>query len=312
MRKKSLLGAMLCLCICFLTCTAYAASTADAKEPIDPDAACSLTLRVARGETVFPNVSVSIYRVASVSSDFRYTLTENFLPTDLTVNGITTSGEWDAVRTTLESYIAAEGISPDHTALTDASGELGVEGLAPGLYLVGKLRCEAGETCYLFDSALIALPDLDESGFWLYDVAVTPKSAEYERSDGEKEYQVIKLWRDNGAHENRPDSVTIDIMCNGELVERVILSDENGWAYTWRASDNGDIWQVAEREIPDGYRVTVEEHAGCFTVINTLPGTPESPPTGDSANIGLYLALMCLSGLLLMLIGSASRKKSES
>ncbi len=337
----------ICLCIYFLPCTAYAASTADANEPIITSAACSLTLNYAHNGSAFSDLKVQLYCVATISSDFQFSLADVFQETSLTINGVSSIDEWAAMRNTFESYIVANQIAPDSTKNTDDMGSVTFgsltpdESLTPGMYFVMPVRFSDNGVYYNFDSALIAVPGLGENGSWVYDVAAAPKPDVVIPTWKYENYKVIKLWSDNGDSNKRPAFIEADIICNGEIKETVILSAENNWSYSWTTVDNGDIWHVVERNVPEGYIMTVEEHATSFTIINTIPDTsdqtdvagdkdtpddddpPEvagdkdtiddddSPKTGDTTNIGLYVMLMCFSGLTLVILGATARRKTE-
>lgn len=311
MRKNIIRFMVICLCLFMLPCTAYAASTADAKEPIETTKDCSMTLSYVHNQTVFPNLKVQVYHIATVSSDFQYTLTADFASTNLTVNGVSSTNEWDAMRTTLESYVIANGLSADYEYRTDSNGSVKLENLTPGLYFIMPIQFANDGAYYYFDSALVALPGLGNDGKWQYDISVKPKPEIDIPTGDDEEYKVVKLWRDNGHQEKRPSNIDVDIICNGKVVETVVLSAENNWSYSWTAEDNGDKWQVSERNLPEGYVMTVEEHTTSFTIINTIPGTPDIPQTGDTSNTGLYVMLMCVSGLLLVILGVTAKRKAE-
>lgn len=311
MRKNIIRFMVICLCLFMLPCTAYAASTADAKEPIETTKDCSMTLSYVHNQTVFPNLKVQVYHIATVSSDFQYTLTADFASTNLTVNGVSSTNEWDAMRTTLKSYVIANGLSADYEYRTDSNGSVKLENLTPGLYFIMPIQFANDGAYYYFDSALVALPGLGNDGKWQYDISVKPKPEIDIPTGDDEEYKVVKLWRDNGHQEKRPSNIEVDIICNGKVVETVVLSAENNWSYSWTAEDNGDKWQVSERNVPEGYVMTVEEHTTSFTIINTIPGTPDIPQTGDTSNTGLYVMLMCVSGLLLVILGVTAKRKAE-
>ena len=311
MRKNIIRFMVICLCLFMLPCTAYAASTADAKEPIETTKDCSMTLSYVHNQTVFPNLKVQVYHIATVSSDFQYTLTADFASTNLTVNGVSSTNEWDAMRTTLESYVIANGLSADYEYRTDSNGSVKLENLTPGLYFIMPIQFANDGAYYYFDSALVALPGLGNDGKWQYDISVKPKPEIDIPTGDDEEYKVVKLWRDNGHQEKRPSNIDVDIICNGKVVETVVLSAENNWSYSWTAEDNGDKWQVSERNLPEGYVMTVEEHTTSFTIINTIPGTTDIPQTGDTSNTGLYVMLMCVSGLLLVILGVTAKRKAE-
>lgn len=307
--KKSIIYTVILLSVFVFPLTSHAVSTSQAKEPVDISAESSLILTYSDCENLNENVCVKLYFVATVSPDFVFTLTESFEDTGLVINGISSNSEWSVVRTTLESYITANKILPVGEHMLDGSGCVKFESLIPGLYFVMPVSFGSGEKYTYFDSVIVSVPNLDENGELVYNVEVTPKHSS-EIFTGEKiEYNVTKLWRDMESS-NRPDSVEVDILCNGQIAFTVTLSSKNNWTYSWEAEDNGDVWTVFEKNVPTGYIATVEKHGLSFSIINTVPGSTVSPPTGDSANIYLYLLVTCFVGFILIIFGIFAEKKA--
>ena len=60
------------------------------------------------------------------------------------------------------------------------------------------------------------------------------------------------------------------------MADTVVLSEANDWEYTWDDLDADSQWRVVERDVPDGYTVTVEREGRVFIITNTKPDdTPE-------------------------------------
>lgn len=309
-------AALLCccaLCLGILPIAARAASTADATEAIRETEISSLTLTYGAGETAFDDVAVQLYRIASVSADFRYTPCEEFRAAGLTLNGIGAAAEWDAVRTTLESYIVLQAITPLSVRYTDADGVVRFDGLLPGLYFVMPVQAVQEDVHVYFASVLTAVPALHPDGTWNYDAAVQPKpTIETDTPEGDREYTVVKLWRDAGDDGARPTQIDVRIFRDGVCVETVTLSAENNWSYTWTAEADGAFWTVSETDVPAGYTASVEVHGNVFTLVNTVSDAPqESPPTGETVNLYLCAVVLCLSGILFLAIAALSKRKPE-
>ena len=304
---------ILTICLLLIPYTAYALSTEQAKEPIATDELCALTLTYASAEVTLPSLVVDIYRVASVSTDFRYTLESAFEETALTVNGIQTQREWNTVRTTLDSFIAARGIEPTATASTVANGTATFTDLSTGLYYVAPQTVTVDGFRYYFASTLIALPDLKEDGTWNYQVSATPKPDVRPPSSSDLEYRVLKLWQGDD-EETRPPEITVDLLKDGEVVRSVTLSQENGWSYSWFAADDGSLWTVAEQSVPHGYTVTVEQNETVFTMVNTVESSDDSgiPETGDTGHTGFLVLFLSAAGVLLVLAGMKRRRGVEA
>ena len=304
-RRLAIIGLLLCLCLACLPCSTQAVSTADASEPLSPEKACSLTLSYTCNGITFGNLQVKLYKIAAVTAEAYYTLTPNFQFSGLEINGIRTTGEWDMIRSTLEAHILADDISPNATAKTDSHGLVTFDELEPGMYLVISEDGVYNELPCIFQPALVALPGLDEDGCWQYDICISPKpQLPPPVEPDELRFQVLKLWKDRGHEKKRPESIKVEIFRNGESYEIVILSEENNWSYHWTAPADGARWMVAERNVPEGYILTVEDRTTTIVLTNSVPKDPPgNPQSGDSANILLAVVLLNLSGAGLIALG---------
>ena len=314
-RRMGLIAFLLYFCLCLLPTPAQAASTTDAMEPIDPTRSCDFTITYSTDGKGCAGIPVKAYRIASVSADFQYTLTSAFAPTGIVINGIQTTGEWDAVRTTLESFILAEKITPSLTGTTDSSGQVHFTAVNSGIYLVTEAT--NGSDC-CFASTLVALPGLGDDGLWQYQVAVSPKPELLPPIEPDETIQlkVVKLWRGDTGASVRPQSVTVEIFRNGVSQETVLLSEENNWSYIWAAKKDNASWTVVERNVPAGYVASLSKKDTTFTLTNTwIPENPDDitsgdpPKTGDTSHLLLYLVLMFVSGSLLIVLGISEKRK---
>ena len=313
-RRIGIIAFILCICLYLIPCQVQAASTADAKEPISTNENGSLKISYCSGGIAFSGLPVKLYKIADVSADYQYTLTSSFEKSNLILNGIQTVGEWNVIRSTLETYILANEVAADFNAVTDFEGKASFDALKPGLYLSITERIIKDETTYVFDSALIALPGLGADGLWQYQVDVTSKSTIIPPSedDEEIELKVLKLWKGDSGSSARPTTIEVEIFRNGTSYQTVTLSKDNRWTYTWSAKDDGSDWKVVERNIPTGYAMTIEERETSFVLTNTLirdvPDNPDSPQTGDTSNIMLWVILMIVSGSMLIILGITGKR----
>lgn len=311
-RRVAVIVLLLCLCLSWLPCYAQAASTADAKEPISPDKDCSLTIAYRYDGQRFSNHPVKLYKIADVSADFQYTLTAPFANSGLILNGVQTVSEWNVIRSTLETHILAYDVDADFTDVTDQDGQVCFQALKPGLYLAITEQVIQNDWIYAFDSALVALPGLGADGLWQYEVAVTSKSKAIPPAETDEEiaFKVLKLWKGDKGRSDRPQSIEVEIFRDGVSYQTVILSEENHWTFSWFAKDDGATWKVVERNVPTGYTMMVEERETSFVLTNTRPpDKPDIPQTGDTTNIMLYFVLMNVSGIMLIILGIAGKRK---
>ena len=106
--------------------------------------------------------------------------------------------------------------------------------------------------------------------------------------DDSQSITVKKVWKlDDGGKES--ESVTAVLLCNGQPYDQVVLSEGNGWAYTWNGLDRDNAWSVEEMDIPEGFTQTITKNGDTYLIVNddepteptepVEPIDPEEPPT---------------------------------
>ena len=266
----------------------------------------SLTLYYEQEGQTFPDLQIEVYRVAEALPDGSYDLLEPFASYPINIYGITTQEQWNTVAQTLESYIVANQVAPDRTAKTDKNGTAYFYGPEMGLYYVRQVVAENETGTYIFNRFLVYVPTPYPDGTYDYSVEAKPKCTNFVPKN---QYTVTKLWQDGGQG-NRPAEITVDIYLDDVLKDTQVLNADNNWSYTWSVS--GDVkgtWTVAERDVPEGYKVTVRENDGVFSIINTTPGDPENPPTGDTFNPLPWVLALCGSGVMLLILAIYIRRR---
>ena len=99
-----------------------------------------------------------------------------------------------------------------------------------------------------------------------------------------RQITVVKDWQDNG-DPSRPDSVTVNLMRNGEKMDSVELTEAKQWTHTWDLLDDlnedyeGYTWTV-EEEVPEGYEVSYKTEGNTVFITNSndYEPEPEVPP----------------------------------
>ena len=283
--------------------TAFAISTADAKEKIDTSKSCSLTLTYDIEGKKLEGLEIEIYQISTADSDYQYSMTGDFASYQIEINGIRSQNEWDEVRDTVTAYIAADKIAPADTQTTDKNGIVKFENLPVGICYVRWTGNETADQVQGFAPFLIAVPNLGEDGKWIYDVNAFPKPGKMPEPSKDK-FTLVKLWKDGSQSSKRPKSVSVEIFRNGQSYETVELTAEKNWTYTWE-TDGTYTWTAVERNVPNGYTVAIQNTDGnTIQITNTLNDGPTPPPkTGDSFNIYFWIILMALSGIVLIVLG---------
>lgn len=107
---------------------------------------------------------------------------------------------------------------------------------------------------------------------------------------------ITKVWEDqDNAEGKRPDSVTIEIYADGELMETVELTAETEWKYTLtglKYEDGVEItYTIKEVEVPAEYEAEYDQET--LTVTNTL--IKKVPQTGDYTDMSLFIVMAAIS-----------------
>ena len=89
---------------------------------------------------------------------------------------------------------------------------------------------------------------------------------------------VNKEWiLDDGGE--APVSVTVELLRNNRVHEKVTLDEDNDWSHTWTGLDGRYNWKVQEADVPDGFTAEVSHHGTIWTITNDdIPEDPETPP----------------------------------
>lgn len=94
---------------------------------------------------------------------------------------------------------------------------------------------------------------------------------------------VHKVWDDNG-YPDRPDSVSVNLLCNGEKSETIQLSEENQWTYTWKELDDRYQWTIQE-VVPDGYEVSYKTEDNTVFIENHKDYEPPYEPQTENLQV---------------------------
>lgn len=291
----------LLLCAAGLGQTAFAV---EAKRPIqnfDPSKACSLTLEYAH-----PGISVTVYPVAKMESNGRFTMNEklvlNVPGQNLDPNRQTSAGGWRDLALALDYKIkelAGKGetlFSTTKTTGADKRVTFSGGGMTPGLYLVVTkpfaYRERDAKTGLITDKVyevspyLVSLPTWDGTlnggkGDWSYAVMgnVAQKATVTDR--GTVNIQAVKLWKNSAGQTvtDHPRSVTVALMDEqGRISQVQTLPTRYGWTCYWTGLDNTRKWTVVELDTSGNWIPYVYQAWGSdnqFVLTNYLPGPPD-------------------------------------
>ncbi|MBE6037805.1 MAG: Cna B-type domain-containing protein [Anaerofustis stercorihominis] len=115
---------------------------------------------------------------------------------------------------------------------------------------------------------------------------------------------VKKVWDDDNS-KDRPESVKVNLLGDGEVVETVVLSDENDWTYTWETLDDRYTWSV-EEVVPKDYSVSYRVNGEVVTITNTTTLIFTGQVDWPVYVLGTLGVMMMFLGIIIM------RKKKEN
>ena len=325
--KRTFAALFLLLCILLCSVPAFAAGAVDVTRDV------SLTIRYRDGGAPVEGVRFQLHYVATIDAYAAFSLTGDFKDYPVHLNGLE-SDAWRALAETLAGYVQRDDLPPLDSAKTDGNGVAFFPSqqrrLSPGLYLVMAEPHSVGDYTYLTEPFLVSLPNLNESSdTWEYDVSAAPK---YTRSDNPPDQppdetvdrKVLKVWDDDGASEERPEEITVQLLKDGAVFDTVRLNADCDWRYLWTdlpKYENGRLimWRVVEQRV-DGYTVSVRQEGITFVVTNTGEH-PENPPQQPPKNppeklpqtgvLWWPVPVLCAAGLAFLVVGALIKKKDH-
>lgn len=296
--------------ICMLIFGLFVPQKVQAIDKIDEERPVSLRIEFQGKEELVAGTNVWIYKVAEVSGHGEFELTGDFADYPVEVNGLDAEG-YRLLAETLEMYVMKDKIlSTDSTEVVDgvASFPARQDALEQGLYLVICQNYKDELENYTYNPILICLPNRAEDDTWVYNEIIYPKDAP---EDEKTEIEVVKKWEKNS--KKQPIEVEL-INGDGEVCDTIVLNEENSWRYKWTLLEKDD-WKVNEKDVPDGYTVTICKEKNGYVIINTpdTPNTPPKPP-GRLPQTGVLwwpVPILAGAGMLFFMLGWIKRRRFE-
>lgn len=291
---------------------------ASALSEVVVDQRCAVNIALATGSSeAIPEAEFKLYRVAEISSQATFTPTEDFRKYADFLKGSLTQEGWQTLAEMLPTYIAADGIAVYQNLAgescigrTDEMGALRFSDLETGLYLVVGTTAELNEMRYAIAPTLISLPDWDANLDWEYERTILPKTELLGKAP--VNIWVQKNWEGDRASV-RPESITVQLWGDGELVEEVLLNKENNWQYQWKELAGEVSWSVIENPVPDGYTPAYSADGELIIITNsredTSSGNSKLPQTGL---LWWPVPMLVIAGMLLFAAGWKMAKRNET
>ncbi len=261
----------LCFVLAFMICGPL---RVEAAGQIDPNRDGKLTVIFNDGTTPVAGAEFDIYRVADTDEYGRMTVNSDFAGYPIPSEGMV-QAEWMEYALTLKGYASRDQIEPAATEVIGPDGTFSTV-LKPGLYLLSGNKTDVGDYAYTPTPFMVFLPGSDlDNNTWEYDVCTNVKFTK-EEIPRVVTRKALKIWDDEGFETLRPQAVTVDLLCDGEIYDTQELSEDNEWQYTWNDLPEENEWLVVEKEVK-GYYTKVSLEGITFTVNNKyiIPLTAE-------------------------------------
>lgn len=236
----------------------------------------SLTIILDNKGVSFPGVEYRLYKFATVNEDGSAELFGAFRNLDISVSDISTES-LRVLSTTLKGFVIADKIAPDRVAVTDSNGNAVFSELDKALYLLMGDTVRYEENYVIPTPVIVPVPKVhDVTGMLNFNIVLYDKFT-VEPVDEIKRIEVIKVWKGTDVL-YQPQDISVELYRGEELYDTVVLNQDNKWRAEWNNLVGPD-WIAVEKNIPNGFVVTVEQQITRFVVTNTGP-REEEPSTG--------------------------------
>ena len=244
------------------------------------------------GKVPISGAELSIYHVATVSlnskNNLSYTFTDVFEDCGAALNDPALSAKLDA-------FVKEHSVSAGKL-VTDAHGNVTFTDLPLGLYFVKQANTVAGYApCTSF---LVTVPNYNTDGY-VYDVNASPKT------DIEKltAITIKKVWNTD-ASTKVADSVIVQLLRDGVVVETARLDAQNGWQVTYTDMPESDVYSIVEVNVPKGVTATYSQSGDVFTVTN-------SAALIQTGQLIWPIPVLAMAGLCLITVGTIVLRKTR-
>ena len=248
---------LLTLCLAVLLTLTCAVTTLAEELDYEKTGSISVTLTEQYEKTPIVGAELSVYFIATVGintdGNLNYVITEDF-------SGLGFAIDDPELVAKLDAYLLDNEVQAIYLR-TDENGTATCDGLPLGLYFVQQTNTvENYAPCTPF---LVTVPVVTDEGY-VYDVNATPKTEVAKLTD----ITIKKVWNTD-ASSQATDSVTVQLLRDGQVVETAILNQANNWQITYTDMPESDAYTIEEVDVPKGFTATYKQRGYVFTVTNT-------------------------------------------
>lgn len=252
----------------------------------------SVTLVEQKQNEPIVGAELSVYYIATVflntDGNLIYDYTEDFKQFDAAIDDKT-------LATKLDDFVLKHSV-PSIKMTTNANGMASCEELPLGLYFVKQTGAVEGfAPCTSF---LVTVPN-EKNGEYVYEVNASPKT-EVARLTS---ITIKKVWNTD-ASTKVADSVTVQLLKNGNVVKTATLNAQNNWQVTYTDMPESDAYSVKEVNVPKGFTATYKKNGYVFTVTN-------SSTLIQTGQLMWPIPVFAISGMLLIALGIVLLQKKR-
>ena len=217
----------------------------------------SVTLIEQKQNEPIVGAELSVYYVATVainsSGNLNYAFTDAFEDSEINIDD-------PSIATKLDAFVLEHNVSSVKVT-TNENGTATCKDLALGLYFIRQTGAVEGfAPCTPF---MVTLPGKNAEGY-VYDVNASPKT-EVARLTS---ITIKKVWNTDKSTE-AADSVTVQLLRNGNVVKTATLNAQNNWQVSYTDMPESDAYSIKEENVPKGFTATYQQNGYVFTVTNT-------------------------------------------
>lgn len=99
-----------------------------------------------------------------------------------------------------------------------------------------------------------------------------------------------------------PEKITVALYEEGVEIDRVELTEEMGWTYTWEELDTQKHYTVRELDNTGRFICKTQNVYNITMLTNTVLNTQSQPTTGDESRLMLWITLIALSTAALCIV----------
>lgn len=244
------------------------------------------------GTQPMEGAELSVFHVATVVADKNGTLLYTY--TDAFADCGTALDDPELGKT-LDTFVSGQNISAQKV-VTDSNGKAICKDLPLGLYFVKQTGAVEGfAPC---TSLLVTLPLKTDSGL-VYNVDASPKTDVARLVS----ITVKKIWNTDSSTP-LPNSVTVQLLRDGTVVETATLNKQNDWQTTYPNMPESDAYSIKEVHVPKGYTATYTQKGYVFTVTNTAS-------LAQTGQLIWPIPVLAVAGIFFLLMGFSILRKSE-